>query len=168
MIESQIKARSITRDDFSPFGELLMCEGAVTYACNQGRATRYHDLLKNIDVSEGVGRVGLSIYKSTPSSIPFKIEVMERHPLGTQAFIPMTMDPESRYLVAVAPAGEFDKNKILAFIVNGQIGVNYKKGVWHLPIVALDTDMDFLAVDRIGVGINCDETCFFPGELIIE
>jgi ureidoglycolate lyase len=76
-----------------------------------------------------LGKVGLSIYKSFPSSIPFGVEVMERHPLGTQAFIPMTMDHQSRYLIAVAPGGDLNPALITAFIVQGQIGINYKKGI---------------------------------------
>ena len=162
-MNAKIQAQIINKEAFAPYGELIECDGAITYKCNQGRAIRYHDLLKNLDVTENSGKIGVSIYKSIPSPIPFEVEVMERHPLGTQAFIPMTKDHQSRYLVAVAPAGELNP----AFIVNGQVGINYKKGVWHLPIVALDGDMDFLAIDRIGPEKNCDEIKFHPGQLSI-
>jgi len=167
MMAIRIHTQIITRDAFAPYGELMECEGAITYKCNQGRAIRYHDLLKNIDVSDKSGKVGLSIYKSAPSLIPFEVEVMECHPLGTQAFIPMTIDPQSRYLVAVAPAGDLNPVLITAFIVKGQVGISYKKGVWHLPIVALDRAMDFLAIDRMGPEKNCDEVKYSPGELLI-
>ena len=167
MMDATIEAQVINTNAFAPYGDLIDCDGAITYECNQGRAIRYHDLLKNIDVSDKSGKVGLSIYKSTPSLIPFEVEVMECHPLGTQAFIPITIDPQSRYLVAVAPAGDLNPALITAFIVKGQIGINYKKGVWHLPIVALDRAMDFLAIDRIGPEKNCDEVKFSPGELLI-
>ena len=159
-----IQSQAISKEAFATFGELIDCKGATTYECNQGRAIRYHDLLKNIDVTALSGRIGLSIYKSVASPIPFDIKVMERHPLGTQAFVPMTMNPNSRYLIAVAPAGELDVSCIAAFVVNGPIGVNYKKGVWHLPIVALDHEMDFLTLDRIGPEKNCDEVVFSIGE----
>ena len=166
-MDAIIQAQVINKEVFAPYGELIECEGAITYKCNQGRAIRYHDLLKNLDVTDNSGKIGLSIYKSIPSPIPFEVAVMERHPLGTQAFIPMTMDQHSRYLVAVAPAGDLHLALIIAFIVSGQVGINYKKGVWHLPIVALDRDMDFLAIDRIGPEKNCDEVRFLPGQLRI-
>jgi len=162
-----IKAQVMNKEVFAPYGELIECDGAITYDCNQGRAIRFHDLLKNLDVTDKLGKVGLSIYKSVPSPIPFEVEVMERHPLGTQAFIPMTKDHQSRYLVAVAPSGDLNAALITAFIVKGQVGINYKKGVWHLPIVALDSNMDFLAIDRIGPEINCDEVTFSQGQLRI-
>jgi len=167
MTGASIQSQVINKEAFAPYGELIACDGAMTYQCNQGRAIRYHDLLKNLDITDKSGKVGLSIYKSVPSPIPFEVEVMERHPLGTQAFIPMTKDHQSRYLVAVAPAGDFNPALITAFIVQGQVGINYKKGIWHLPIVALDGDMDFLAIDRIGPEKNCDEVIFSPDELRI-
>ena len=166
-MHSIIQAQLISKEAFAPYGELIECDGAITYECNQGRAIRYDDLLKNLDVSDKSGKVCLSIYKSVPSPIPFEVVVMERHPLGTQAFIPMTKDHQSRYLVAVAPSGDLKLGLITSFIVKGQVGINYKKGVWHLPIVALDIDIDFLAIDRIGPEKNCDEMKFSPGELSI-
>ena len=164
---TRIQSQILTKEAFAPFGEIIECEDAITYECNQGRAIRYHDLIKNIDVTDQSGKLGVSIYRSIPSVMPIEVEVMECHPLGTQAFIPMTMDQQSRYLVAVAPAGDLNPALITAFIVKGQVGINYKKGIWHLPIVALDRDLDFFAVDRIGPENNCDEVTFSPGELQI-
>jgi len=162
-----IKATLISPKAFSAYGELIRLEGAQTFDCNQGRAVRYHDLAKHIDVADADGRVGLSIYKSVASPLPFPIEVMERHPLGSQMFLPMSMDAETRFLVAVAPPGDLDLSKVEAFIVTGQQGVNYFKGVWHLPIVALDKPIDFFTLDRIGKGNNCDEVRFHPGNFIV-
>jgi ureidoglycolate lyase len=167
MMVTRIQAQILTKEAFAPFGEVIECKDAITYECNQGRAIRFHDLLKDIDILDQSGRLGVSIYRSIPSPMPFDVEVMERHPLGTQAFIPMTMDQQSRYLVAVAPAGELNPALITAFIVNGQVGINYKKGIWHLPIVALSKDLDFLAIDRIGQEKNCDEVKFPFGDLQI-
>jgi ureidoglycolate lyase len=162
-----IQAEHITDKAFAPFGELISCQGATTFDCNQGRAVRYHDLAKCIDVADMGGKAGLSIYKSIASPMPFLIEVMERHPLGTQIFLPMTTDPGTRFLVAVAPPGDLDLTKVKAFVISGQQGVNYFKGVWHLPIVALDKPIDFVTVDRIGDGNNCDEVKFDPGNFIL-
>lgn len=163
-----IKAKKISKENFAPYGDLITFEGAQTFNCNQGRAVRYHDLAKHIDVEDEGGRAGLSIYRSVPSPIPFDIEVMERHPLGSQIFIPMSMEPSDRFLIAVAPLGELDLSKVEAFIVSGQQGINYIKGIWHLPIVALDKSLDFITLDRIGEGRNCDEIIVGEGYQIIE
>jgi ureidoglycolate lyase len=152
-----IKAEEITRESFAPFGDLIVLEGAQTFSCNQGRAVRHHDLAPHIDVIDEGGRAGLSIYRSVASPLPFHVEVMERHPLGSQIFLPVTTDPGTRYLIAVAPRGELRLDAVRAFVVRGQTGINYFKGVWHLPIVALDQPMDFVTVDRIGAGNNLDE-----------
>ncbi len=150
-------AQAISAELFAPYGDLISMQDAQKIACNQGRGTRYHDLAPQLDVSDEAGRAGVSVYHIVASQLPFSMQVMERHPLGSQAFFPLNAQIHSRFLVVVAPAGEFDVNKMQAFIVTGALGINYAKGVWHLPIVALDQPMDFLAVDRIGKGQNCDE-----------
>jgi ureidoglycolate lyase len=86
--------------------------------------------------------------------LPFEITMMERHPLGSQAFIPLNDKP---YLVVVAPAGELDESKIRAFVTSGWQGVNYAKGVWHHPLLALGEVSDFIVVDRGGDGHNLNE-----------
>ena len=80
-----------------------------------------------------------------------KIDMMEKHPLGSQAFIPMK---ETTFLAFVAPKGEKpDLNKIEAFIIPSGIGINYKAGTWHFPLISTE-DMNFLVVDRKGPGEN--------------
>ena len=80
--------------------------------------------------------------------------MMERHPLGSQAFVPLSDAP---YLIVVAPAGDLDPAKLRAFSTRGWQGVNYARGVWHHPLLALERVSDFLVVDRGGEGPNCDE-----------
>lgn len=81
--------------------------------------------------------------------------MMERHPLGSQAFIPLDDRP---YLVVVAPAGDLDESKIRAFVTRGWQGVNYAKGVWHHPLLALGKVSDYIVVDRGGgEGHNLNE-----------
>lgn len=155
-----IKSQQISVKVFEPYGELVTLEDAQTFDCNQGRAVRYDDLIKAIDTTDDGGRTGVSVYKSKASKLPFNIDVMERHPLGSQAFLPIATNPQSMFLIAVAPVGELIKSAIHAFLVPANIGINYRKGVWHLPIVALDEPMDFVAIDRIGPGKNCDEVYF--------
>lgn len=81
--------------------------------------------------------------------------MMERHPLGSQAFVPLAA--VARYAIVVAPAGEFDPTRMRAFLAQGWQGVNYAKGVWHHPLLALDAVSDFVVIDRGGAQPNCDE-----------
>jgi ureidoglycolate lyase len=100
------------------------------------------------------GRPLINLFRAQPRTLPVDITMMERHPLGSQAFIPLR---RGRYLVVVAPPGEFDPARMRAFWTDAWQGVNYAKGVWHHPLLALDQVSDFVVVDRGGEGNNCDE-----------
>lgn len=137
---------------FAPFGEVIEPASArCVYEINAGTAQRYHDLAR-IDCDSDDGRVILSLFRAAPRALPFPIAMLERHPLGTQAFVPL--DPATRYLVVVASSPEATPRAFLA--TRGQ-GVNLHRGTWHHPLLALDHPSDFLVVDRGGPGANCDE-----------
>lgn len=145
---------ALTREAFAPFGELIEASDAVRhFTINAGNTERYHDLARIEAGPEG--RVIVSIFRGQPRTLPFRVEMMERHPLASQAFIPMSGLP---YLVVVAPAGEPPTVRDLrVFLAGGGQGVNYGPGVWHHPLLALDAVCDFLVVDRSGSAPNCDE-----------
>ena len=143
----------LTRDAFAPFGDVISTDGARHFPINGGTTERFHDLAR-IDVGEGDGRALVNVFRGQPRTLPLEISMMERHPLGGQAFIPLG---DARYLVVVAPAGPFDERRMRAFAVAGRMGVNYARGVWHHPLIALDAVTDFLVIDRGGSQPNCDE-----------
>ncbi len=143
----------LTRAAFAPFGDVVSLEGARRFPINGGTTERFHDLA-TIDVTADGGRPLVNVFRGQPHALPFEVKMMERHPLGSQAFIPLA---QVRYLVVVAPAGPFDEQRMRAFSVDGRIGVNYARGVWHHPLIALDAVSDFLVVDRGGSQPNCDE-----------
>jgi ureidoglycolate lyase len=143
----------LTRAAFAPFGDVIELEGARQIPINLGTTMRYHDLA-HIDVADAGGRPLVNLFRGEPRRLPFEVTMLERHPLGSQAFIPLS---ERSYLVVVAPAGVLDADKIRAFVTRGWQGVNYAKGVWHHPLIALDVRSDFIVVDRGGDGHNCDE-----------
>jgi ureidoglycolate lyase len=143
----------LTRGAFEPFGDVIELDGARQIPINLGTTIRYHDLAR-IDVAEGGGRPLVNLFRGQPRTLPFEVTMLERHPLGSQAFIPLTDKP---YLIVVAPAGEFQFDDVRAFVTRGWQGVNYAKGVWHHPLIALDTVSDFIVIDRGGEGPNCDE-----------
>ena len=152
----QLLLQTLSRETFAPFGEVIMLEGTRHYPINQGTTERFH-ALATADTETQNGKTILSVFRAQPRTLPLPIEVMERHPLGSQAFVPLTSDSEDEYLVVVAPPGEFDVAQMQAFICKGLQGVNYARGVWHHPLIALHKQSDFIVMDRIGEGFNCDE-----------
>lgn len=142
----------LTADAFAPFGEVIEASGrAEQIAINYGATTRFNDLA---DVEVGAdGRAIVSIFRSRPLD-PVVLKVFERHPLGSQAFMPLQ---GRRYLVAVAPRGDFDPAAVRVFRAAPGQGVNYARGVWHHYLLALEAESDFLVVDREGPGENLDE-----------
>jgi len=150
MTEKIIKPIPITKENFSKFGNMITTEDINPLEINNGYAKRFDGIAK-IDTSDNNGETTISIFSALKRSFPMKIDMMEKHPLGSQAFIPMK---ETIFLTFVAPQGEKPNiEKIESFIVPKGKGVNYKAGVWHFPLISTE-DMDFLVVDRKGPGDN--------------
>lgn len=148
----EIVAEPLTREAFAPFGEVIDTSGADSFPINQGRTERFH-ALANVELL-GEGSQGiLSIFRGQPLA-PLEIALMERHPLGSQAFVPMN---DGAFLAVVAPPGEFNEGAVRVFLASGSQGVSYRAGTWHAPLLPLEADSDYLVVDRQGPGNNCDE-----------
>jgi len=145
-----INPKSITKENFSKFGDMITTANIKPIEINEGYAKRF-DGIANLNTSKDNGETTISIFSALKRFFPMKIDMMEKHPLGSQAFIPMK---QTTFLVLVAPEGNKpDLNKIEAFIVPPEIGVNYNPGTWHFPLIATE-DMNFLVVDRKGSGDN--------------
>lgn len=159
-----LRPRPLTREAFAPFGDVIECEGARHFPINGGTTERFHDLAR-IEPGEG-GRAIVSIFRGQPRNFPLTISMMERHPLGSQAFVPLN---GHAYLVLVAEAGANDAvpGALHAFLAQGNQGVNYGIGVWHHPLLAMGEISDFLVIDRQGDGGNCDEIQL-PESILLE
>jgi ureidoglycolate lyase len=153
----------LTRTAFAPFGDVIEASDEVRhYPLNAGTTERYHDLAR-LDAGPE-GRTIVSIFRGQPRPLPFRVEMLERHPLGSQAFMPLSGRP---YLVVVAPPGETAGiGNVRVFLAQSHQGVNYAAGTWHHPLLALKTVSDFLVLDRGGPGLNCDEIRLEPAGLI--
>lgn len=149
-----IKAVPLTADAFAPFGDVLKVTGAPTKIINQGLCGRYHDLAK-LDFSDG--RAGISLFDAEPRDIPLALDMMERHPEGSQAFLPMTEHP---FLVIVAEDAGGRPAEPKAFLALSGQGVNYHRNTWHGVLTPLHAPGRFAVVDRIGEGANLEEFWF--------
>jgi ureidoglycolate lyase len=146
----------LTAAAFQPFGDVIEASASRRhFSINDGFAERYHDLAR---VELGAqGRAIISIFKALPRTLPMQLRLLERHPLGSQAFMPLSALP---YLVVVAQAGELPQtSQLRCFAVAAGQGVNYARGTWHHPLIALHQACDFLVIDRGGAPneSNCDE-----------
>ena len=145
-----IKPKPITKENFKKFGDMISTEDIKPLEINNGFAKRYDGIAK-LDTKKNNGESTICIFSALKRSFPMKIDMMEKHPLGSQAFIPMK---ETVFLSFVAPEGDKpDLNRVEAFIIPKGIGVNYNPGVWHFPLISTE-DMNFLVVDRKGEGDN--------------
>jgi len=145
---------ALTAEAFAPYGQVIEAsEAARHFPINGGSTERYHDLAQ-VELAPGSHPL-ISIFRAKPRQLPYRIGMLERHPLGSQAFVPMN---GRAYLVAVAIPGEQPRSEdVRVFLARGDQGVNYAAGVWHHPLMALEAVSDFLVVDRGGPGNNCDE-----------
>ena len=157
MTQITLSPSSLTKEAFAPFGDVIETRGSEHFSINSGTTERFHDL-SSIDVMAAGGRPLISVFRGQPRQYPLQIAMMERHPLASQAFVPLTDRP---FLVVVGEPGVMpDPQRLRAFITDGTQGVNYRRGVWHHPLLVIGEEADFLVVDRGGPGENCDEHLF--------
>ena len=149
-MEKIIKPVKISRSNFSSYGDLISTDDINPMNINEGYAKRF-DNLANLDTSKDSGKTIVSIFSALKRTFPMKIHMMEKHPLGSQAFIPMK---ETTFLAFVAPTGESPEiDKIQSFIIPPKMGINYKPGIWHFPLISTE-NINFLVIDRKGSGDN--------------
>jgi ureidoglycolate lyase len=142
----------LTAEAFAPWGDVIEAKGA-SFPINGGMCDRFHDLARMEFTGDG-GRAGISVGWGRPYPLPLAFDLVERHPLGSQAFVPMTEDP---FLVIVAPDEGGRPGRPRVFISAPGQGVNYLRNVWHGVLTPLGRAAPFLIVDRIGPGVNLEE-----------
>lgn len=149
-----LKPKFLTKRAFAPFGDVLEAEGPPDRLINQGLCGRHHDLAQ---LDFGEGRAGISVFDAKPRDLPLDLEMMERHPDGSQAFLPMHKHP---YLVVVAQDTDNAPTNLQAFLAAPGQGVNYHRNTWHSVLTPLRSPGLFAVIDRIGAGDNLEEHWF--------
>lgn len=149
-----LKAEPLTAEAFAPFGDVIDARTSTSFPINAGRTQRHHDLAKVETLGENAHTL-INIFVSQPVTLPLELTFLERHPQGSQAFMPLHQE---RFIVVVALPGEqVDPGDVRAFVTDGRQGVNYRAGTWHAIQSVLEREGEFLVVDRGGDGNNCDE-----------
>lgn len=149
-----LKARPLTAADFAPFGEVIEVSGPPDRLINQGLCGRHHDLAK-MDFADG--RAGISLFDAKPRQFPYLLDMVERHPLGSQAFLPLNGVP---MLVCVAPDAGGQPGTPMAFLSGPGQGINLHRGTWHGVLAPIGAQGLYAVVDRIGDGANLEEYWF--------
>lgn len=157
----RLAARPLTAEGFAPFGDVLDCAGEADKIINQGMCGRFHDRAK---LDFGDGRAGLSLFQAQPRSLPYAVDLLERHPEGSQAFIPMNYNP---FLIIAAEDLGDRPGTLHAFLTQLGQGINFHRGVWHGVLTPLHSPGLFAVIDRIGDGPNLEEYPL-PDPVIIE
>ncbi|WP_290686801.1 MULTISPECIES: ureidoglycolate lyase [unclassified Haematobacter] len=151
----RITIQPLTAAAFAPFGDILSADGTADRIINQGLCGRWHDRA-GLDFGPE-GRAGLSIFKAEPRALPLVLDLVERHPDGSQAFVPMSLDP---FLVIVAPDEGGHPGVPLAFLTTAGQAINFHRGTWHGVLTPLHAPGLFAVVDRIGDTPNLEEYWF--------
>jgi ureidoglycolate lyase len=153
----------LTQAAFAPFGTVIETDPASLRLINGGSTERFH-ALAHVDVTGEGGRVVINIFRGQPRSFPYRLTMMERHPLGSQSFSPIG---GGSWLAVVAPDDNGEPGFPRVFLATGSQGVNYGRNVWHHPLMAVGAVSDFLVVDREGPGNNLVEA-FYDEPFIIS
>ena len=163
-METIVKLIKVTKTNFATFGDLISSEDVKPMDINAGYAKRF-DNLANINTSKDDGKTIVSVFSALKRTFPMKIDMMEKHPLSSQAFIPMK---ETTFLSFVAPPGESPEiSKIQSFIIPPKTGINYKPDIWHFPLISTE-DTNFLVIDRKGSGENLIIHKFNREKIVLE
>ncbi|MEM6275709.1 MAG: ureidoglycolate lyase [Pseudomonadota bacterium] len=160
---TEIRAQRLTADAFAPFGDVLDCSGGHDKLINEGLCERYHDRASlDFGPDTGAGRAGVSLFRAQPRALPYELNLIERHPDGSQCFVPMTHHP---FLVVVA---ENPVARPLAFLTAPGQAINYYRGTWHGVLTPLHAPGLFAVIDRIGNTPNLEEHRFETPYLITQ
>lgn len=158
-----LPVRALTKEAFAPFGSLIEADPSTMRHINAGTTERYHALAE-AEVTGQDARVIINIFRGSPRAFPYVVDMVERHPLGSQSFSPIDNRP---WLVVVAQDEGGRPGAPQAFLASGRQGINYRRNVWHHPLMAVGAASDFLVVDRSPADGNLEEF-FYEMPYIIE
>jgi ureidoglycolate lyase len=155
-LSPSLKILPLTKAAFAPFGDVIEADPSTMRLINGGTTERFHAVATAEATGEGA-QVIINIFRGEPRAFPYAVDMMERHPFGSQSFSPLSGRP---FLVIVSEDEDGRPGVPKVFRARGDQGVNYRRNVWHHPLMSLDVASDFLVVDRAGPGNNLEEFFF--------
>lgn len=159
-----LQPEPLTPEAFAPFGDVLQHDLATPDLINDGYTERFTDIA-GIDIAEAGGRPLVHLYRTRPFALPCALTMMERHPKGSQAFMPIGA---GRYVAVVAPPAESPEiPAIKAFLCGPGQGLNLHRAVWHHPLMPLDDALSFLVIERGADDENCDIVALPPDDVVV-
>jgi ureidoglycolate lyase len=156
----RLKLEPIDAENFAPFGQLLP-------PASPGKGGR-QELIEELYNDRSTARPRLSIAAAEPKGLPLIATQMERHVHSSQAFVPVDC---ASYLVMVAPHGDGgmpDLDKIRAFRVPGDTGINYKTDTWHHPLSPLERIGRFAILTFVDGTAADEQFVDLPQSILIE
>lgn len=159
----KLTIQPLTQHAFAPFGTVIEADPASMRYINGGTTERY-DALTEVEAVGADAKVIINLFRGSPRAFPYAVDMMERHPFGSQSFSPID---DRLWLVVVAEDEGGKPGRPQVFRAGGRQGVNYRRNVWHHPLITVGAVSDFLVVDRLGGGVNLEEF-FFDTPFIIE
>ena len=160
--DRQIRLKPLTETAFAEFGDVLAVKAKPDQIINQGMCGRHHNLAK-LEFADG-GKAGISLFDATPRALPYRLDMMERHPKGSQAFVPMH---DASFLVIVAADENGQPSLPQAFLTAPHTGINIHKNIWHGVLTPLSAPGLFAVIDRIGNDTNLEEHWFDEAYTVI-
>ena len=158
----EIAARPLSAEAFSPFGDVLDTSRGPDFLINEGLCGRHHDRAR---LDFGGGAPAISLFDAVPRSLPYRFDLVERHPLGSQAFVPMCL---TSFLVIVAPDAGGRPGTPLAFLTAPGQAINLHRGTWHGVLTPLEAPGLFAVIDRVGAGENLEEFHHPDGWIVFD
>jgi len=156
-----LKSAPLTAQAFAPYGDVIEVAGAPDKIINQGFCARHHDLAR-LDFADG--RAGISLFDAKARTMPHLVDMVERHPMGSQAFVPVSNVP---FLVVVAEDEDGTPVRLKAFVTQPGQSINLHRGVWHGVLAPINASGQYVVVDRIGLGDNLEEF-WFETQYVVE
>jgi len=139
-----LQIKKISKDNFSKYGQLVSTKDIESQNINEETTKSFYDLV-NIEIYGDDKKCRVNIFKSIKRNFPLEVNMLENHPLSSQAFIPLQ---KTNFIVVVAPiSSEPDINLIETFLISPEEGINFKPKVWHFPLIATENS-NFLTIDK--------------------
>jgi ureidoglycolate lyase len=150
-----LTAVPLTAEAFAPYGDVIEVGGAPDKLINQGMCGRHH-ARATLDFGPA-GRAGISLFDAKARHLPHKVDMVERHPEGSQAFVPVSGVP---MLVVVADDTDGTPVNLQAFISQPGQSINLHRGTWHGVLAPLGAPGQYIVGERIGTTPNLEEHWF--------